>query len=149
MSRYVTPSSAVVPAAPAARPNNAALRTRLTTPAYPSRAGASEIGARSGPPRVAVVELEFNGELWFWRGPSPFHFVTTPVRQAAEIEAVSDRVTYGWGMIPVTARIGSTTWSTSLWPKDDSYLVPVKAAVRRAEDLEIGDLVTVRLTVAL
>jgi hypothetical protein len=56
-------------------------------------------------------------------------------------------VSYGWGMIPVTARIGGTGWKTSLFPKDGRYIVPVKAAVRRAEGLEAGDTVTVRLVV--
>ncbi|MFG2011308.1 DUF1905 domain-containing protein [Micromonospora sp. NPDC048868] len=56
-------------------------------------------------------------------------------------------VSYGWGMIPVAARIGKTGWSTSLFPKDGRYIVPVKAAVRRAEGLAVGDTVTVRLVV--
>ena len=54
-------------------------------------------------------------------------------------------VTYGWGCIPVNVRIGRTDFTTSLFPKDDLYLVPVKVAVRRAEGLELGDEVTVRL----
>ncbi|MGW5668297.1 DUF1905 domain-containing protein [Micromonospora sp. NPDC003776] len=91
--------------------------------------------------------LEFTGELWFWRGPAPWHFVTVPEEQCGELEAASALVTYGWGMIPVTARIGDTGWATSLWPKDGRYIVPVKAAVRKAEGLEVGDPVTVRLTV--
>jgi hypothetical protein len=48
---------------------------------------------------------------------------------------------------PSSLRIGATEWTTSLFPKDDRYLVPLKAAVRRAEKLEEGDTVTVRLTV--
>ena len=58
-------------------------------------------------------------------------------------------VSYGWGMIPVTAQIGETGWTTSLFPKDRRYVVPVKAWVRKAEGLELGDLVTVRLAVAV
>ena len=54
------------------------------------------------------VELEFSGEIIYWRGPSPFHFVTAPEEQSAAIEAVSSLVTYGWGAIPVEARIGVT-----------------------------------------
>jgi hypothetical protein len=50
-------------------------------------------------------------------------------------------------MIPVNARIGNTEWQTSLWPKDDRYIVPLKASVRKAEHLEEGDEVTVRLEV--
>ena len=50
-------------------------------------------------------------------------------------------------MIPVAAQIGATRWATSLFPKDGRYIVPVKAAVRTKERLEIGDVPTVRLTV--
>jgi hypothetical protein len=75
--------------------------------------------------------------------------VTVPEPECAELEATSASVSYGWGMIPVAARIGGTGWRTSLWPKDGRYVVPVKAAVRRAERLDVGDTVTIRLTVNL
>lgn len=91
------------------------------------------------------MELEFSGEIIHWRGPAPFHFVTVPDEQSAAIEAVSSLVTYGWGAIPVTARIGRTDFTTSLFPRGDLYLVPVKVAVRRAEVLQLGDDVTVHL----
>ena len=95
-----------------------------------------------------AVQVEFSGEVWFWRGPAPWHFVSVPDEQAAALEALSPLVTYGWGMIPVTARIGRTGWQTSLWPKDGGYVVPVKAAVLAAERVGLGDVVTVRLTVS-
>jgi hypothetical protein len=95
---------------------------------------------------IPVVELEFSGEIIHWRGPAPFHFVTVPDEQSAAIEAVSSAVTYGWGAIPVKARIGRTDFRTSLFPKGDLYLVPVKDAVRRAEQLELGDRVAIRLS---
>ncbi|MBM2616533.1 DUF1905 domain-containing protein [Actinoplanes sp. LDG1-06] len=93
------------------------------------------------------MEMEFTGEIWFWRGPAPWHFVTVPDEQCGELEAASSLVSYGWGMIPVNARIGRTDWTTSLWPKDGRYIVPIKTVVRRGEGLEVGDTVTVRLTV--
>ncbi|SBT44384.1 DUF1905 domain-containing protein [Micromonospora narathiwatensis] len=93
------------------------------------------------------MDLEFSGEMWFWRGPAPWHFVTVPEEQCGDLAAASASVTYGWGMIPVTARIGSTGWRTSLFPKDGRYVVPVRASVRSAERIEVGDVVTVRLTV--
>jgi len=93
------------------------------------------------------VDLEFSGEVWFWRGPSPWHFVTVPEEECAELEDSSAFVSYGWGMIPVAVRIGETEWTTSLWPKDGSYVVPLKAAVRRAEGINVGDVVSVRLAV--
>jgi hypothetical protein len=94
------------------------------------------------------MRLTFTGEMWFWRGPAPWHFVTVPDPECQELASASGLVSYGWGMIPVAARIGGTDWTTSLWPKDGRYIVPVKAGVRRAEGLEVGDTVTVRLTVA-
>ena len=93
------------------------------------------------------MDLEFSGEIWFWRGPAPWFFVTVPDPECAEIAAAASLVTYGWGMIPVAARIGTTGWTTSLWPKDGAYLVPIKAFVRKAEGLELGEPVTVLLTV--
>ncbi|WP_129666154.1 DUF1905 domain-containing protein [Phytoactinopolyspora endophytica] len=93
------------------------------------------------------MNLEFSGELWFWKGPAPWHFVTVPEAECDELEATSPLVSYGWGMIPVAARIGDTDWTTSLFPKDGRYVVPVKTQVRKAEELEVGDIVTVRLSV--
>ena len=93
------------------------------------------------------MDLEFNGEIWFWKGPSPFHFVTVPEDECGELEEAAAFVSYGWGMIPVAAGIGETEWTTSLFPKDGRYVVPLKAWVRKAESLEVGDSVTVRLTV--
>ncbi|MDG4830787.1 DUF1905 domain-containing protein [Solwaraspora sp. WMMD1047] len=93
------------------------------------------------------MDLEFSGEVWFWRGPSPFHFVTVPERECAELAAASPVVSYGWGMIPVRARIGASEWPTSLFPKDGRYLVPLRARVRQAERIDVGDTVQIRLTV--
>lgn len=91
--------------------------------------------------------IEFTGELWFWRGPAPWHFVTVPGPACRDIASAASLVSYGWGMIPATVRIGTTEWTTALWPKDGAYLVPIKTWVRKAEDLDLGDQVTLRLTI--
>jgi hypothetical protein len=93
------------------------------------------------------MNLDFAGELWFWKGPAPWHFVTVPEEECDALETTSSLVSYGWGMIPVTAWIGKTQWTTSLFPKDGRYIVPVKAWVRTAERLQLGDMVTVGLSV--
>ncbi|HEU4742866.1 MAG TPA: DUF1905 domain-containing protein [Meiothermus sp.] len=93
------------------------------------------------------MSLEFSGEVWQWRGPAPFYFVTIPAEQSRVIKDVAKLVTYGWGVIPVRVRIGRTEWKTSLFPKDGLYLVPLKDRVRQAEGLVEGDRVTVRLEV--
>ena len=92
------------------------------------------------------MRLKFSGEIWFWRGPSPFHFVTVPDEESEELHAVSSLLSYGWGVIPVTARVGKTSWTTSLFPKDGGYLVPIKLVVRETERLELGDTVQIVLT---
>jgi len=93
------------------------------------------------------MDLEFSGEVWHWRGPAPFHFDTVPEAESAELRATAALVTYGWGMIPAELVIGSTRWTTSLFPKDGGYVVPLKERVRRAEQIAVGDTVTVRLAV--
>jgi hypothetical protein len=93
------------------------------------------------------VEIEFTGKIIFWRGPAPYFFVPVPDVQSRDIKAISNMVTYGWGVIPVHARIGKTEFTTSLFPKDGRYLLPIKASVRKAEKLEKGDEVTLRLEV--
>jgi hypothetical protein len=95
------------------------------------------------------MDLEFSAEMWVWRGPSPFHFITVPDEESEQLQSASAIVTYGWGMIPVEARVGSTEWTTSLFAKDGGYVVPLKDAVRRAERIDVGDVVTVRLHVNL
>lgn len=94
------------------------------------------------------MNIEFSGKIWFWKGPAPWYFVTVPAPQCRELKAISGFVTYGWGMIPVHVRLGNSEWSTSLWPKDDSYIVPIKASVRKAENLEEDDTVTIRLEIS-
>ena len=93
------------------------------------------------------MNIEFNGKIWYWRGPAPWYFVTIPAKQSRDLKNILKLVTYGWGMIPVDVRIGRTEWKTSLFPKDGRYIVPIKASVRKAENLEEGNKVNVRLKV--
>ncbi len=94
------------------------------------------------------MNWDFSGEIWYWKGPAPWYFITVPEQECADLQATSAFLSYGWGMIPVTVRIGATEWKTSLFPKDGSYVVPLKAGVRTAEGLQEGDTVTVGLAVS-
>lgn len=93
--------------------------------------------------------FEFNGKIFHWRGPAPFLFVAIPDKQSRDIKAISKEVTYGWGVIPVHARIGKTEFTTSLFPKDGLYLVPIKVVVQKSEDIGEGDDVKIRLEIRL
>jgi hypothetical protein len=94
-----------------------------------------------------VVRFRFEAEVIYWRGPSPFFFAPIPPDQAEEIRRISRLVTYGWGMIPVDVTIGVAQFYTALFPKDETYLLPLKAAVRRKGNITAGDLISVDMTV--
>lgn len=93
------------------------------------------------------MEFSFEGEVWHRRGPSPFHFVSVPEEMSAEIAEEAPRISYGWGAIAAEVSSGSTSWTTAIFPKDGVYIVPLKQAVRDAEGIEVGDLVSIGLTV--
>jgi hypothetical protein len=95
------------------------------------------------------VDLSFDGKVIEWRGPAPYYFVPVPEQEAADIREVAAMATYGWGVIPVASRIAETDFETSLFPKDGSYLLPLKDAVRKPLGLQPGDEVTVEMTVRL
>lgn len=92
--------------------------------------------------------LEVTGEVWEWRGPAPYHFVSVPPELCEDVRDAAEVVSYGWGMVPVTLRLGETSWTTSLWPRDGGYVVPLKDAVRAAEGVELGDVVTVLMEIS-
>lgn len=95
------------------------------------------------------MNFEFSGTIFHWRGPAPYLFVAIPPEQSEEIKSVSRLVTYGWGVIPVRVQVGKTEWTTSLFPKDGRYLVPIRMSAQKAENLNEGDTVTIRLEVRL
>ncbi|MFI9808785.1 DUF1905 domain-containing protein [Streptomyces sp. NPDC052301] len=95
------------------------------------------------------MQLDFTGRVMEWRGPSPYYFVAVPDAESADIREVAALATYGWGVIPVEATIGGVAFTTSLFPKDGGYLLPLKSAVRTPQGLTAGDPVAVEMTVRL
>lgn len=93
------------------------------------------------------MDLEVTGEVWHWRGPAPHHFVTIPHDESVLIDELAPGLTYGWGAIPVSATVGATHFTTSIFPRDGAYVLPLKQSVRLAEGIEIGDVVSIRVTI--
>ena len=93
------------------------------------------------------MTVGFTGDVWYWKGPAPHYFVTVPAPHCDDLKTVSGLVTYGWVIIPVSFSICKSEWTTSLFPKNGSYILPLKASVRKAEAIDEGDTVTVQLTV--
>lgn len=91
------------------------------------------------------MDFTFSGEMIEWRGPAPFYYLPIPKEICEEIKAAAKLLSYGWGVIPVTATIGKTTFTTSLFPKDGIYLLPVKNVVRLPEKLELGQTIKAKL----
>lgn len=97
---------------------------------------------------LAGVEAAFSAELFEWRGPAPFYWLEVTEDVCDYVRVQASWATYGWGAVPVSVRIGQTRWETSLLPRNDGYLLPVKHAVRRQEQLDNGDTVAVAMHVA-
>ena len=95
-----------------------------------------------------MPEFSFSAQVVYWRGPAPFIFAAVPGDVGAQIQSVSHLVSYGWGCIPVEAEIGDYRFTTALFPKDGSYLLPLKVAVRRKlPPIETGDRIAVRMRI--
>lgn len=93
------------------------------------------------------MRLRITGEIWYWRGPAPYHFVTVPPAASEMIHEIASVVTYGWGMIPASVTIGDTTVTTALWPKDGGYIVPVKKLLQDREGVAVEDTVELTLDI--
>lgn len=96
-----------------------------------------------------MLEFTFAGRVIEWRGPAPYYYLPVPDEESADIREVAAQASYGWGVIPVAARIGEVDFETSLFPKDGGYLLPLKAAVRAPRQITAGDEITVEMTVRL
>ena len=94
-----------------------------------------------------MLQLSFRTTIIEWRGPAPFVYAPVPGPQAAEIGRIKRQASYGWGVIPVEAEIGDIRFTTSLFPKDDTYLLPLKQVVRSKLGVTADDQVDVEMTI--
>ena len=92
--------------------------------------------------------LTFEADIIEWRGPPPYLFAPVPDHLVGEVHYAAREASYGWGMVPVTAEIGKTEFTTSLFRRGDTYVLPIKVAVQRAEDLALGDRVAVTMQIS-
>ena len=97
--------------------------------------------------KTAPALFRFTAPVIHWRGPSPFFFVPIPADRTDELRLIAKAVSYGWGVVPVAAEIGGVAFTTSLFPKDGGYLLPLKLMVRRTLNLTAGDEVSVEMTI--
>jgi len=94
-----------------------------------------------------VPRYELTGKVWLYPGKGGWHFVTLPADLADELRTRYADNHRAFGSLRVTASMGSTMWSTSLFTdtRSSSYLLPIKAQVRRHVGIEDGDTATIVL----
>ena len=87
--------------------------------------------------------IGMRAKVWLHAGAGGWHFVTLPKKQATEIKALFGALRGGWGSLPVIATVGNTSWKTSIFPDKDSgsYVLPLKAVVRKKEGIMAGRVI--------
>lgn len=103
---------------------------------------------------VVDLSFTFSSECWLWTAANQvsWHFVSLPQDKSEEIKYFSENLhgkKRGWGAVRVQVTIGKTTWETSLFPqaKAGTYILPIKAGVRKSENIALGDSVKVSLAI--
>lgn len=92
------------------------------------------------------MDFEFEGPVIEWRGPAPYYFLRIPEEESADIKLAAKGLEY-WGQVPVVVRIGGTSFTTALFPKDGRYLIPLKEVVRKSAGIEMDEVLSVGLSV--
>ena len=94
-----------------------------------------------------LLEITFTAEVIEWRGPAPFYFAAIPAPYIGEVRWAAREASYGWGVVPVTARIGASAFTTSLFPRSEGYLLPLKLAIRKQVGIATGDIVEITMAI--
>lgn len=88
--------------------------------------------------------------VWRYPGMAGWHFVSVPQKESKEIkDKQKGKPRKGWGSVPVIVTLGKSTWATSIFPdkKSGSYLLPLKAEVRKKEKIKEGDTLSMKLAI--
>jgi hypothetical protein len=88
-------------------------------------------------------------KIWLYPGMAGWHFVSLPKKTAKTITDRFSDEKRGWGSLPVTVTIGHSTWKTSIFPdtKEGTYLLPLKAVVRKKEHIKANDSISITLEI--
>lgn len=93
--------------------------------------------------------FSLKSKVWLYPGMAGWQFVTIPKKQSKVINETYGEMKRGWGSLPVAVTIGATKWKTSIFPdkKIGAYLLPLKAEVRKKENIKVGDELTLVLEI--
>lgn len=95
------------------------------------------------------IHYEFSAIVWHSATTGGWYFVSLPLPLAKAVRNNFKHDEEGWGRLKVTAKIGHSEWTTALWfdSKRMTYLLPLKAAVRKRERLDIDNEVNLTIWV--
>jgi hypothetical protein len=95
------------------------------------------------------TKYTFSAKPWLYIGPSAWHFISLAPDISKEIRSALKSEEEGWGRLKATVKIGKTEWKTSIWfdTKQNAYLLPLKAEVRKKEKIEIDKMIKVTVWV--
>ena len=93
--------------------------------------------------------FQFKSKVWIWPGESGWHFISLPTSLAEKIIKNFGHEMRGWGSLPVEVSIGQSIWKTSIFKdkKNNSFLLPLKAVVRKKESISEGNVLKIKLTI--
>lgn len=92
-----------------------------------------------------ALRYEFSAKPWQYSGPAGWYFVSLPVALAKEIRTALKQEEQGWGRLSAMAKTGNSEWKTAIWfdTKRKTYLLPLKAEIRKKEQLLTGRVIRV------
>lgn len=95
------------------------------------------------------LQYSFSAKVWQHNPPAGWFFVSMPVEMSKEIRQNAGWQEEGWGRLKATARIGKTEWKTAIWfvSKKGTYLLPLKAEIRKKENAEVGKNIIISIWV--
>lgn len=90
---------------------------------------------------MVKTKFTMKSKVWFYPGKAGWYFLTLAKEPSEAIRTTFGPLARPWGSLPVTATIGKTSWETSIFPdkKAGTYLLPLKADVRKKEQVDEGD----------
>lgn len=93
---------------------------------------------------------KIEAKIFKWQGKGAWYFVRIEKETAEKIKESFGMYSRGWGSLPVNVTIGNSTWKTSIFPdKKDTYLLPIKSQIRKAENTQEGDILNITLEIAI
>lgn len=92
---------------------------------------------------MSIKKYKITGKAWLYSGESAWYFVGIPKKESEEIKK-DRKIKIGFGSVPAMITLGKTTWETSIFPdkRSGAYLLPLKAEVRKKENIFSGDIIS-------